>query len=59
MKNEEKMKIIVDNTSKIKNTSTSQQKTATNPIYGRYLEFTNQKTKKKITIRDFLNDLFQ
>jgi hypothetical protein len=59
MKNEEKMKLVVDNTSKIKTTSTLQQKSVTNPIYGRYLEFTNQTTKKKITIRDFLNELFQ
>lgn len=59
MKNEEKMKLVVDNTSKIKTTSTLQQKSVTNPIYGRYLEFTNKTTKKKITIRDFLNELFQ
>ena len=59
MKNEEKMKLVVDNTSKIKTTSTLQQKSVTNPIYERYLEFTNQTTKKKITIRDFLNELFQ
>lgn len=59
MKNEEKMKLVVNNTSKIKTTSTLQQKSVTNPIYERYLEFTNQTTKKKITIRDFLNELFQ
>ena len=59
MKNEEKIKLVVDNTSKTNKPSTLQQKSVTNPIYGRYLEFTNQKTKKKITIRDFLNDLFQ
>ena len=59
MKEKQKIKIVIDNTSKEDTkTPTSKNRNVTNPIYGRYLEFTSKKTKKKITLRDFLNELF-
>ncbi len=59
MKEKQKVKLVVDNAAKEKaQTPCVQKSTMTNPIYGRYLEFTSKKTKKKITLRDFLNELF-
>ena len=59
MKEKQKVKLVVDNAVKEKTqTPVMQKTTVTNPIYGRYLEFTSKKTKKKITLRDFLNELF-
>ena len=59
MKEKQKVKLVVDNAIKEETQNHGvQKKTVTNPIYGRYLEFTSKKTKKKITLRDFLNELF-
>jgi len=59
MKEKQKIKLIIDNEVKDKaQAPKSINQSMTNPIYGRYLEFTNKKTKKKITLRDFLNELF-
>ena len=59
MKEKQKIKLVVNNAVKEDTkTPASKNRTVTNPIYGRYLEFTSKKTKKKITLRDFLNELF-